>query len=182
MAVGVIYLDMDGVVVNHYKSFFRLFGRELDEAKWPKGIADSKTALGIGGREFDKRIIAAGAQFWADMEEYPWYMDFWRQLNAVAPVYYLSSPEFGPGCLAGKLQWLETRHAEGFGKFIFTQHKMLLAKPDAVLIDDCPGNLEKFTALGGQGVLFERPWNSPAASKDPAAKALETVKGLAGKP
>jgi hypothetical protein len=44
-------------------------------------------------------------------------------------------------------------------QYAITPRKYLFARPDALLIDDNPTNIDTFIQNGGQGLLVPRPWN-----------------------
>jgi 5'(3')-deoxyribonucleotidase len=180
MKIKQIYLDMDGVVVDLHTAFLANHGFVLTEENWPVGYKKGSQVMGMSQEEFDAPIMKAGATFWQGLKPYGWFEEFWQELNAIAPVCYLSSPEYGPGCAGGKVKWMQERHGEEFGDFVLTSRKELLAAPGCVLIDDTIRNLEKFEAAGGRGVLFERPWNTPGSrERAPHKQVLAQLKALA---
>lgn len=181
MNIDRILLDMDGVVVHHFIALGRAAGIEISRETWPVGKEGIKAITGLDKPTFDAMVMAGGAQLWADMPPFPWFQTFFQALEAIAPVYYLSSPEYGAGCVAGKVEWIERHHGTGFDRYILTSHKTLLARPGAVLIDDTPKNVDAFIAAGGQAILFQQPWNNhPHPTPDQAClEALQTLSASA---
>lgn len=159
MKIDHILLDMDGVVVHHFIALGRAAGIEVSRDNWPLGKDGIKAITGLDKATFDSMVINGGADLWASMPAFPWFSSFFKALENIAPVYYLSSPEYGAGCVAGKVTWIEKQHGPSFNRFILTTHKTLLARPTAVLIDDTQKNVDQFIAAGGQGILFQQPWN-----------------------
>ncbi len=183
MKIEKILLDMDGVVVHHFIALGRAAGIDISRDTWPLGKEGIKAITGLDKASFDAMVIAGGAQLWVDMPPFPWFKTFFAALEAIAPVYYLSSPEYGPGCVAGKVEWIERHHGAGFDRFILTTHKTLLARPDAVLIDDTPKNVDKFIAAGGQAILFQQPWNGHTTTEPDQVclKELQTLMASASR-
>jgi 5'(3')-deoxyribonucleotidase len=71
-----------------------------------------------------------------------------------------TSPTKCPESLAGKLDWIHRVMPPWMHRqYAITPRKHLLARPDALLIDDVEANIERFEAGGGRGVLVPRPWN-----------------------
>lgn len=64
-----------------------------------------------------------------------------------------------PGCLDGKIDWLQKHFPKG-QHFLIGLSKHFCAQPDALLIDDNEDNINKFRKHGGQTILVPRPWNS----------------------
>ncbi|MGE3770839.1 MAG: hypothetical protein AB7G06_07810 [Bdellovibrionales bacterium] len=159
MKIDRILLDMDGVVVHHFVDLGRAAGIDVSRETWPLGKDGIKAITGMSKEEFVPKILAGGADLWANMQPFPWFRSFYAALEAIAPVYYLSAPEYGPGCVAGKVRWLEAMHGAGFDRFMLTYHKDLCAAPEHLLVDDTQKNVDSFIANGGQAVLFHQPWN-----------------------
>ncbi len=175
MNIDRILLDMDGVVVHHFIDLGLAAGIDVSRDTWPMGNKDGiKAITGLNKATFDAMVIAGGADLWANMPAFPWFRSFFTALEEIAPVYYLSSPEYGAGCVAGKVQWIAHHHGAGFDRFILTTHKTLLARPTAVLIDDTQKNIDQFIAAGGQGILFQQPWNGHA-TPDPDLVCLAAL-------
>jgi hypothetical protein len=163
MKLEVIYLDMDGVVVDLARSMLRVFGQEhlLDENPGPLNEHMAK-ALGIDDSTFWRVIGAAGLRVWIDAPRYEWSVSLYERMKELArEVIFLSSPSWDPVSLAGKLMWLQYLTGEqGFRDYVFTSKKYLLAYPGAVLVDDRKSNIQEFEEAGGHVVLFPQPWNS----------------------
>lgn len=97
--------------------------------------------------------------FWLNIEMYPWAMDMYNKFTKVYDVYICSSPSRDPNCWAQKIEWLAQNMKIKSSRVILTNHKYLLAKENTTLIDDSINNIIKFQEHGGQGILFEQPWN-----------------------
>jgi 5'(3')-deoxyribonucleotidase len=160
---------MDGVVVHHFIALGRAAGIDISRDTWPLGKTGIKDITGLSKDAFDALVIAGGAELWATMPAFPWFKTFFAALENIAPVYYLSAPEYGAGCVAGKVKWIEAIHGAGYDRFILTRHKELFAQPNHLLVDDTPKNVETFITQGGNAVLFHQPWNG---HNDPAPDLL----------
>jgi len=62
---------------------------------------------------------------------------------------------------AGKIQWMRDNLPHWIiEQYSITPVKHAYARPDVLLIDDAPENVDKFRATrGGQAILVPRPWN-----------------------
>ena len=155
-----IFVDLDGVLADFVSAALTLHGRSDLLDSWPAGERDMAKGLGISSSKFWAEIDRAGAEFWASLEPYPWTFDFLDQLQSIAPITIATSPSNDPGCLAGKLQWMQRHLGRSFRDFLIGPSKHLLAKPDVALIDDRGGNVRDFREHGGRAVLFPQPWNA----------------------
>lgn len=120
--------------------------------------------------EFDKQLGIEPTEFWAAFD-----YNFWLNLDpltdgtellglveglvGVEQVGLLSSPCDTVGCREGKQQWVN-KHLPQYRKRLFLgSAKELFAGPTKILIDDNKGNIDRFVAAGGIGLLIPRPWN-----------------------
>jgi len=159
----VIYLDMDGVMTEWIEVCCQLFGEDYEGvmARWTKGQFDLRKVLGLTSKEFWGIIDQRGSDYWAKLPRTPWARRLWDGCNSLAPTYFLTAPSWEPASLAGKLEWMqEFVGAKSFRDYIITEKKYLLAKPEAVLVDDNDEVVQKFVQAGGRGVVFPRIWNS----------------------
>lgn len=74
-------------------------------------------------------------------------------------VCLLSSPTNCPECAQGKVKWIQNHFPQYKDRYLLGRAKHFCASPNAMLIDDCPENIEKFVAAGGCGLLLPRPYN-----------------------
>jgi hypothetical protein len=110
--------------------------------------------------DFWRRVLRT---HWAECptaEIFPWVLHRAAHLVGRENVYIATCPTKSPDCLAGKLDWIH-RHLPPWThrQYVITPRKHLLARPDALLIDDNEVNIQRFTAGGGHAVLVPRPWN-----------------------
>jgi hypothetical protein len=179
MPVQHIFLDMDGVLANFIAGASQLHGREGILDSWPRGVWDAPTVFGLSSSQFWRKIDAAGADFWAELEAYPWLPELLETLRWFGPVTILSSPSLGVECPSGKLRWLRQHVHPDFRDHLFGHQKHLCAKPGHVLIDDFDTNVTRFREHGGDAVLFPQPWNSRHAIEDRVAFVASELQRLA---
>ena len=169
----IIFLDMDGVIADFIKAALQVHfnekWREVLEA-WPKGVYETYGHMGITEVQFWDKINEGGADFWANIPEFPWTYDLIEMCREYGKVCILSSPSRNPDCAQGKLRWVKRVFGEKFRDYVFApkQHKKLVAAPDRYLIEDSERNAEDFVAAGGGGVvIIPQPWNKHAATSVP---------------
>lgn len=76
-------------------------------------------------------------------------------------VFIATKPQMNPGCLTGKLVWIQKHLPKWIHEQLFiATHKHLLGQPGHILVDDRQQTLEDFAALGGTPIGIPRPWNS----------------------
>lgn len=156
----IIYLDMDGVIVDTMLAVAQLYGvsdRRL--ASWPKGEYNVSKALRLPHFTW-AGLEKFGSSWWRDLPESPDFRDLLTSLRVLGQVIFCSSPGDTPSSLTGKVQWLHHRFGDKFNDYVITHHKYLLARPEAVLVDDYQKNVDDFQRNGGHAVLVPRPWNT----------------------
>lgn len=158
----MIYLDLDGVLVDFRGDSMRLHGLDPETCDSEYRFWLSK---GMTSKQFFATVDEAGEQFWANMSEYPWTEELiemvnWYALSARTEVAILSSPTNDPSSLSGKVRWMQKRFGETFRDYLLVpaHHKKHLA-PDNVLIDDFQENYHDWNFNHGYGILFPQPWN-----------------------
>lgn len=72
-----IHLDVDGVLADWQSAAIRLFDQDPVEvhASWPPDVWDLATVLGISTNQLWRAVDAAGSNFWANLELFPWSLD-----------------------------------------------------------------------------------------------------------
>ena len=178
MPIRHIFLDMDGVISDFIGGACRLFDRPDLLTNWPLGDRDATKAFGLNVSQFWGRIDAAGADYWANLEPYPWLDELLRSLGDFAPFTILSAPSLGVECPTGKLRWLRQHFGNGFRDHLFGHQKHFCAKPGHVLIDDSETNVTNFREHGGAAILFPQPWNTHHAIIDRMAFVAEELRRL----
>lgn len=157
----VIYLDLDGVLVNLVPHIYRLFGLEnvqkgyLETTEWDA----MHRVLSIQENQMWEKINNAGEEFWATA---PWTDDgkeIYSLCNRIAPTVIMSTPTRHPSCAAGKISWINKNLPE-VRRYALTPCKHHFAKRNALLVDDSPSNIKNFKEHGGKTITVKQPWNN----------------------
>lgn len=150
---AVLYLDMDGVLVDFDKSYEKLTG----------GLNLRDYSKKVGDRKAHDIFLDAGTKYWEDMD----WIDGGQELLATAQrlfsnVWILSSagtrsPELAATVIAGKREWLK-RHIPSIPMskvlIVLGRHrKKEYAAKNAILVDDMPDTIESWNKAGGDGIL-----------------------------
>lgn len=178
----VCLLDMDGVLFNFVQSTIDLLNKDLGCHIKHEDIKDWNIhkAFGLTAGDMWKRIDNEGPDFWANLELYPWAKELVSMLEHILGdnIYFCSSPSMSPWCLLGKRQSIIKHFPKYNTKFVFTNHKQLLANKDTILIDDSLKNCAKFEDAGGVPILFGQPWNCPVDNLTPLIRIRIIKKAL----
>lgn len=149
-----VYLDMDGVLADFDKSAWQLMlqyfpRQDLDYDKWSFGLP-TETFI---------EILSNKPGFFENLDLYPWSKPLFAVCDWAFPTSILSSPADGcDDCCTGKTRWLRKHFPTIIHRraFHFTTDKYRLARPTALLVDDCPHKCEQFENAGGNAYLFDR--------------------------
>jgi len=168
MAKKVLFLDMDGVLVNWCEGAHKLHGKPYSNKHWPY-------ARGPKGWDFYKEPkfdIAYGPLF------EPMGFDFWANLNWMPDgqeilqicenvfkddVYLLTAPHQAEGVIDGRREWIDRNMPKYRRKVLVGYCKNAIAMAageNAVLLDDWDRNINDWSEAGGTAVVCPRPWNS----------------------
>lgn len=163
MANPIIYLDMDGVVSDFVGWSLSIHDRkDAEVTSW-----DIESALGMTQKEFHAPMVALGSNWWRLMPPFEWRNNLYLFcLSLSRDTFFLTSPSEFKDAPLGKWLWLEDWLGRGFDKFIFTNHKRLLAGPNAILVDDSERNVDQFNEAGGTGILFPTKYNRGGERND----------------
>lgn len=162
---SVIYLDMDGVIVDFARGLLEAHNRPDLVAAYEVGTYprqwDFEGKLGTE-EEIWKPVNKQGVSFWVSLKAHSWANKIIQALEASGVEWFFcSKPVNTIGGYAGKFAWLNSHYPQFTeDKIIFLQHKDLLAHPRALLIDDNETNLLDFEMAGGNTSLFPQPWNT----------------------
>lgn len=160
-----IFLDLDGVLADWASAAIIAHNRNPDRVleAWPAGTYDIAEVLGISANAMWAPIHAAGAEFWANLDPYPWVHDMVQGCRSVAPTTILTSPSLDPSAAAGKVAWMQRMFGRSFRDYLIGPDKPSCARRGAVLIDDRDAGCEAFVEAGGHAVVFPQPWNTAHA-------------------
>ena len=161
----VIYLDMDGVIVDFIKGLLLAHHRlDLLDRYLKNEYPVEWNMEGLLGNEAELwfPVEQKGFIFWSELDIYSWGKKIVNKIiDSGVEWYFCSKPYDSIDCYSGKYAWLDkTFPGLTRNQIIFIQHKDLLAKEGALLIDDSNNNIVDFASAGGDTLLFPRPWNS----------------------
>lgn len=149
----VIFLDLDGVVVDFMGGVERFFGIDLsNHQKWE---FDYKEQFGMSADTFWNML---GIDFWVNLEFEKWGKELIRLLEPLKPCI-LSKPTSGTA--SGKQEWIK-RNLPSYWRekrWLLGPNKNFCAHQGAILIDDREEHVDEFIAYGGNAILFPRRWN-----------------------
>jgi 5'(3')-deoxyribonucleotidase len=154
-----VFLDMDEVLCDFTGGAARLFGV-------PRAELDQNRALGVwsiveplhttlGG--FGRMVCSAGEDFWANLQPTPWANEIVDLVSFFTEDWWILTQPFADCvecCCKGKQRWLNQFFGEGFPRCRMQGNKHLLARENAVLIDDKEETVLQFRQFGGKSILF----------------------------
>jgi hypothetical protein len=143
------FLDLDGVLVDFDKAVKQLTG----------GIGFEDYCNINGKDKMWKTILSGGSVWWATL---PWMPDgkkLWNTLKLKNITILTSGSKKYNGTVPeiGKKEWV-FKNLGGVIKVIVTDSahdKQRYSKPNSVLIDDMPSNIEEWKSRGGIGILHK---------------------------
>ncbi len=168
----VLFVDLDGVLVDFHRPLARLYGLDpdaLDDQAWAE---IGEWGLSIPKDDLWQRVQAEGAAFWAELPKLPWTDALWAACHQAAKqVVILTTPGPFPESAAGKWQWVhENLHTQDI---LIGRPKEVCSQPGHVLIDDRCGYGPKWNAAGGLLVPLQRPWNPTGYAPETIIAALQ---------
>ena len=180
--IKMIFLDMDGVITDFLSGLHKALGVPYDinnylyeKGKWDM-LCDIKTGIVETCFTFQDCNNCCTAKFWAELL---WMHDGRDILGAIletfglGKIYLLTTPMPNLQSASGKMIWVSLNLPIYLKRTIITQApKELLARPDALLIDDKDKNIDEFVSSGGQGILVPRPWNRAYKQMDNSANVV----------
>ncbi|MFA5624598.1 MAG: HAD family hydrolase [Bradymonadales bacterium] len=160
---SVIFLDLDGVLVDLHRSLVLLFGddpKQYTEADWAKV---GEWGLSIPKGDFWGRVRSQGIQWWANLSKLPWTDELWQAAQKTgADCVVLTTPAPFPECAAGKWQWVHEQLQTT--RMLIGHPKEVCSKAGHLLIDDRAGYQPRWEGAGGQIFSLKRPWNPQGMS------------------
>ena len=158
----MLYLDMDGVIVDLVQSVKNHYGLPHHEDTW-----EIHSWYGMKEEGFWEAF--ENHDWWANLPAFNGWKEFYDELIRLSgQVMILSKPSTNPQSLSGKVAWLQ-KHFGGdtFKNFVFTKHKHLLARSwSDILIDDSDANIDEFRLAGGTGIVCPRSYNTMKGFKN----------------
>lgn len=144
-----ILLDMDGVIVEWNKPAMAM--ANITEYPCP-GTWNWTKHLGLGKSFWDK----LDEEWYANLEWSEDGKEIYQICQEFGDVYILTSCTLVPGCLAGKMRWIQREAPELQRKALIGAPKILCDTGENILVDDGEHNFKEWT---GPGILIPRIWN-----------------------
>jgi len=151
----IVYLDMDGVLVDFDKGFSKL----------SNGLQLTEYAKQVGTQQARNSYLDAGSQFWEELEWIHGGKDVWNTASGLFErVCILSStgtsdPTKGQVVRDGKLKWLKTNIPVLSEAQIFIvpgkHKKQEFSNKHSILVDDIATTIQEWNSRGGYGILHQ---------------------------
>ena len=148
----ILYLDMDGVLVDFNSGYRKLFGKGIRETQDPNGERAAR-----------EKYLAAGSTFWADLDWIRGGQELWDASKRLFErVCILSSagttdPIRGQIVEVGKRLWLKKNMPDMDQSKVFIvlgkYEKKKYASKDGILVDDVRVTIDDWNKAGGYGIL-----------------------------
>ena len=170
----IIFLDLDGVVINWAKGICDWFEIPYKPEKITSWNAMPKLTNTTKNEFWESIKLSC---FWENLEFYSEAKDFIKALKNYGKVILLSSPAIG--CAGYRQNWIQNNLPAFFskGRYILTSAKWACAHKDAILIDDSNNNYEAFYRAGGHALIYPQPWNMAGSMNEKEKNAL-TIKAI----
>ena len=176
---------MDGVTVRLYQAIISLYGlpgnKLAHEIATGGSIADVLTKHSQSSKTWSGKVACTNAteasvwervasmpgSWWARLKPDPAGVLLVAKLRARGvEVVPISQPlllgrndaGYGASC-EGKRKWMESNLPELAGDLILTAAKHKCARPDTILVDDSPAQVDAWRKAGAPAVLWYQPWN-----------------------
>jgi len=158
-----IYLDMDGVLTDadSYISRWSGISRGFLLENWDKRNEVFGQFRNSQGADFFRKLPTNQKLFWREKIE-EWNAQG-HTVEILTSYGIIDVQDLGVAAHTGKRDWLNTHfrfalvtgQISRFNGVQNCEQKALFAQPDALLIDDQPGNVEQFRAAGGHAVRYD---------------------------
>lgn len=143
-----IYCDLDGVLVDFQKGYYKLTNVDLRGRYVPFTSKDWEP------------VDAQGPDFWNGLD---WTNDgiiLWNYIRRHKPII-LSSPSRSQSSRAGKQMWVNRLRPHMDHLLLYPRHeKQKFAQEGNILIDDMEKTIIEWNALGGTGILHTSALNT----------------------
>lgn len=160
-----IFLDQDGTLCSFTSSVIKQVNSAtgsnvtledaVNSSRW-----DLEHLWGMSQSDW-WNAIDLNPNFWLEIEPFPWANQLVDDLkNYCDELVILTAPSQNPNCISQKLIWLK-KHLNIPSRNVITgKKKYLLAREDALLVDDSKPNCDSFVDNGGNAVLIPSDWNT----------------------
>lgn len=143
---GIIYCDMDGVLVDFLKGAEKVLGHPFDQP-----YHDKKEKF------MQKHKIAQTEDFWANLPPKKDYLILWNFINRYKSHILTAYAEWDPDSKKGKIDWVDKYLNISDNRFhaVRREEKKKFARlgvKQNILIDDYDKNIKEFQKAGGIGI------------------------------
>ena len=160
--IKFVFLDLDGILVDFNKGVHAAHSRPDVYTISPdnNGLYGLAEIWGIPKKDFWEPTQQPG--FWESLDKTPEADDivnYCCEQYGGGNICILTSPSLHMACIPEKRTWMQKHYPHLAKNMLFGSEKKFLAGPDRMLIDDKNENVDSFSAHGGLGLLYPRPWN-----------------------
>lgn len=163
--IGIIYLDLDGVLVNFIGGCYQWLGKPWDSYKTKEEQIQR-----------NKKVFESGPQFWESLTPMPDAFHLWSYVYPYSPSILTAVPSRNyPGekfptekssqyAREGKWEWIKRHFKVPYDRFhcVLREHKQEYATKvenghiiSNILIDDSPQNIKEWINNRGHGILHK---------------------------
>jgi 5'(3')-deoxyribonucleotidase len=166
MVSKVLYLDMDGVLVNFVGGVCRALGTTEEELIARHSPPVPWDLRKLFGRSFGEIEAKLDEGFWSNLDKYPWADELVEYVTGYFPNRVVLCTSAGrPGtsffhqAAIGKSLWVHKHFPEFADSMVMCCQKWHLAGGGKVLVDDSTKQVLEFASHGGTGIVFPQWWN-----------------------
>lgn len=164
--VNNILVDLDGVLADVFTAAHDLceievgYSMSYDTYRETHGKYDIAHYFGLT-QEALWKLIDDDTYFWEYLRPFDHTKGLWSELSSLGiPLTISTAPSRDPSCAEQKLKWVCRELGVFSDSVMIGSRKYLMAKPDVLLIDDYPKNVDTFIQNGGQAVCVPSNWNT----------------------
>lgn len=155
----VVFLDVDGIVADFFSAVVNAHNSDLTYESYPKGEDSLPKAMGLSYNRFWNGVTS-DLILNLDLTEEAHAL--FNYANRFGETCFLTSPP--RKCADARTDWIREKFPNS--PYILSKWKeFCCAGPHSILVDDRDSNIEAWTAKGGTGILFPRPWNKRHAEE-----------------
>lgn len=173
--VPMVYIDLDGVLVDMISEIERIFKTSL--TPWPV-LGEFQISKASNLLEKDLQVVFSEVEFWRNLKPYNYAFELVKFIEdkvGKENTYFLTAPCLNGNCYKGKFEWVEEYFPEFIKqkRLIIASAKHTTASYRSCLIDDNDRNIDEYNKYGGKGILVPQGWNSAHSLSE---MSIEVVK------
>lgn len=171
-----ILLDLDGVLSDFFSEALNRLNQNFVLHMLPKDYCKLQTfnmaeVWKITQKQF-WTTLEKDDDFWCTLKPFPWATKLVDFLSTKGEITICTSPSHHPVCAKQKIEWVMYYLGLNSSNLMIGGRKYLMARPDCVLIDDYPKNVETFKQVGGQAILVPSNWNTENLTFEKVKQAI----------